>query len=86
MGRSEERRVADNLDVPPNYPPPLVEKFGECARQLFNKRDASDASNNNTATAVAARPTTRELPLQPDTCIDAALYIKLKKTLEIIFV
>ena len=34
---------------------------------------------------VAARPTTRELPPQPDACIYAALYIKLKTTLEVIF-
>ena len=36
--------------------------------------------------AVAARPAIRELPPQPDAFIDAALYIKLKTTLEVIFV
>ena len=36
--------------------------------------------------AIAARPVTRELPPQPDAFIDAALYIKLKTTLEAIFV
>ena len=47
-------QATDNLDVPPNYPPPLVEKFGERARQLFNKRAAATASNDNTTMAVAA--------------------------------
>ena len=35
---------------------------------------------------VAARPSTIQQPTQTDTCIDAALYIKLKTTLEVIFV
>ena len=35
---------------------------------------------------IAARPATRELPTQPDARIDAALYLKLKTTLEVIFV
>ena len=36
--------------------------------------------------AVAARPATRELPPQLDAFIGAALYIKLKITLRVIFV
>ena len=36
--------------------------------------------------AVATRSSTRELPPQPDAFIDAALYIKLKTNLEVIFV
>ena len=35
---------------------------------------------------VAARPATRELPPQHDSIIDGTLYIKLKTTLEVIFV
>ena len=42
--------------------------------------------NDNTTMAVAARPVTRELITQPDASIDATLYIKLKTTLEVIFV
>ena len=36
--------------------------------------------------AVAVRPAVREPAPQPDAFIDAALYIKLKTTLEVIFV
>ena len=43
-------------------------------------------SNNNTGMDVAARPAMRELPPQPDAYIDATIYIKLKTTLEVIFV
>ena len=43
-------------------------------------------SIDNTAMAVAVRPATREIPPQPEDFIDAALYIKLKTTLEVIFV
>ena len=35
--------------------------------------------------AVVAIPAVREPPSQPDACIDAALYIKLKTNLEVIF-
>ena len=54
--------------------------------RLFNERNAAAASNDNIAVAVSARPATRELPPQPDACIDATLDIKLKTTLEFIFV
>ena len=60
--------------------------FGERARRLFNKRDAADASIDNTIMAVYEIPAVRETPPQPDAFIDAALYIKLKTTLEVIFV
>ena len=72
--------------VPPHAQPAPIETFGEWARRIFNKRDAAAALNDNTAMAVSARPVTRELPPHPDDFIDAALYIKLKTTLEVIFV
>ena len=74
------------LAVPLNAQPAPSENFGERSRRLFNKRASSVASNNNTAMAVATRPAMRELPPQPDAYIDATIYIKLKTTLEIIFV
>ena len=71
-------------------PPPAQcttsETFGERARCLFNKRHAAAASTHNTTMAVAVRPAEREPPPQPDAFIDTALYIKLKTTLEVIFV
>ena len=72
--------------VPPHAQSAPIETFGERARRLFNKRDTTAASNDNTAMSVAARPAIRELPPQPDAFIDALLYIKLKTTLEVIFV
>ena len=72
--------------VPPNAQPALIENFEEQTWPLFNKRDSDTASNDNTTMEVAARPAPRELPPQPDACIDATLYIKLKTTLEVIFV
>ena len=56
------------------------------AWSLFNERDAKAASIDNTTMAVAVRPAIREPPPQPNTFIYAALYIKLKTTLEVIFV
>ena len=72
--------------VPPHAQTARIETFGERTRRLFNERDVASASNKNTAMAVAAIPATRELPPQPDACINAALYTKLKTTLEVIFV
>ena len=43
-------------------------------------------SNDNTAMDVATKPAVREEPPQPEAFIDAAIYIKLKMTLECIFV
>ena len=73
-------------DVPPNAPPAASEHFVEWNRRLLNERAAAAALQYNTTMDVAARPATREHPLQPNTCIDATLYIKLKTTLEVIFV
>ena len=69
----------------PAQPPPS-ETFGERDRRLFNKRDAAAASTDDTNMAVVVRPAEREPTPQPDTFIDASLYIKLKTTLEVIFV
>ena len=41
---------------------------------------------DNTPMDVAPEPAQREQPPRPDTDIDAALYFKLKTTLEVIFV
>ena len=69
----------------PAQPAPS-ETFVERARRLFNERDAADRSTDDTAMVVVVRPAERELPPQPDSFIDAALYIKLKTNLEVIFV
>ena len=73
-------------DVPPNAQPAPIENFWEQDRRLFNERDATAVSNDNTAMAVTVRPAVRELPPQTDAFKDTALYIKLKTTLEVIFV
>ena len=72
--------------VPPHDQPATIETFGERDWRLFNKRDAVSASIDNTTMAVAVIPDVREPPPQPDTFIGEVLYIKLKTTLEVIFV
>ena len=72
--------------VPPNVQPASLETFEDWARRHFNKRVAATASNKNIAMDVAVRPATGEIPPQTDACIDATIYIKLKTTLEVIFV
>ena len=79
-------QATDTSAVPPHDQPAPTETFWERARRLFNERDAAAASIDNTAMAVAVRPDVREPPPQPNAFIDAALYIKLKTTLEVIFV
>ena len=74
------------LDVLPIAPPAASETFGERTRRLFDERAAAAASRDNTKMDVATRPATREQPPRPDTCIDTVLYLKLKTTLEVIFV
>ena len=76
----------DTSAVPLIYQPSPIENFGERARRLFNKRDVAAASNDNIIMAVAAIPATIYLPPRPDACIDATINIKLKTTLEVIFV
>ena len=79
-------QVTATTAVPPHAQPAPSETFGERSRRLFNERDAVDASIENTTMAVSKRPAAREQLPQPDASIDAALYIKLKTTLEVIFV
>ena len=79
-------QVTDTSYVPPISPLAASETFGERTRRLFDERDAAAASNDNTKMAVATRPATGDHPPHPDTRIDAALYIKIKTTLEVIFV
>ena len=71
-------------------PPPAQstpsETFGERARRLLNERDDTVASTEDTTMAFVVRPAKRELPPQPYTFIDPALYIKLKTTLKVISV
>ena len=79
-------QATDTSSVPPIAPPDASETFGERIQRLFDKRASTAALHDNTTMAVATRLATREQPPQPDTCIDATLYIKLKTTLEFIFV
>ena len=72
--------------VTPHDQPAPLETFGEWARRLFNERDAAAESIDNTTMAVSERPDVREPPPQSAAFIDAALYKKLKTTLEVIFV
>ena len=71
-------------------PPPAQsapsETFRDQAYRLFNKRDAVATSTYDTNMAIIVIPAEREPPHQPDIFIDAALYIKLKTTLEVILV
>ena len=78
--------ATDTSSVPPNAPPAASETFRERNCRLFDKKAAAAALRDNTTMAVAIRPATREQPPHPDTCIYATLYIKLKTTLEVIFV
>ena len=73
-------------DVPPIAQPTASENFGERNWHLFEERAAADYSRDTTAMEVATRPATREQPTRPDTFIDAVLHLKLKTTLEVIFV
>ena len=72
--------------VPLIAPPSASETFGQRTRRLFDERAAAAASLRDTPMDVAAEPAPREEPPRPDTNTDAALYYKLKTTLEVIFV
>ena len=73
--------------TPPSAHPDTSENFGERTRSLLNKRAAASASTNYNRMVVAKnRPAEAELPPQANTFVDAAIYIKLKATLEVIFV
>ena len=67
--------------------PDHSENFGEQARRLLNERASASASTNNTRMAVVEnRPAEAEPPPQTKTFVDAAFYINLKATIEVIFV
>ena len=65
---------------------PRSENYGVRNRHLFNERSVVASLRDNTNMDVATRPATREQPHQTNACIYATLYIKLKTTLEVIFV
>ena len=66
--------------------PTCSKNYGERTWRLLNERDAAAASTNNTNMSVVDRPADTDPPPQPDTFVDADFYIKLKETLEVIFV
>ena len=84
------RVTCPQASSPSAAPPPdqsvPSETSGEQTWSLFNGRDAAAASTKDTTMAVVVRLDEREPPPQPNTFIDAALYIKLKMTLKVIFV
>ena len=79
-------QATDTSSVPPNAQPSLSENFRERTHQIFNERAAAAALRNNTTMDVYRIPATRKQPPQPDACIYATLYTKLKTALEVIFV
>ena len=72
--------------APPPYQPVSSKNYEERTRRLLNERAAADASTNDTTMAVVKRPDETEPPPHPDTFVDSAFYIKLKATLEVVFV
>ena len=73
--------------TPPSAHPDTSKNFGERTRSLLNKRAAASVSTNYNRMVVAKnRPAEAELPPQANTFVDAAIYIKLEATLEVIFV
>ena len=78
--------AASPADAPPPDLPDRPENFGDRARRLLYERAAADASTNDTTMAVVKRPDETDPPPHPDTFVDSAFYIKLKATLEVVFV
>ena len=78
--------AASTLADPPPAQPALSETFGERTQRLLNERSATTASTDDTTMAVVKRPAETEPPPYTDTFVDTAFYIKLKATLEVIFV
>ena len=78
--------ASDPADAPPSRHA-LPENFGEQTRRLLNERAAAAVQTNNTNMFVVGyRTAEAEPPLQLDHFVGAALYIKLKATLEVVFV
>ena len=81
IARVTRTQAAATSADPPPAQSTTSETFGELDRRLFNERDAASASTDDTTKAVVVRPAESDTPLQPDTFIDAAHYIKFKTTL-----
>ena len=84
-------RVTRLLTSAPVAAPPACpyrpENFGNQTGLLLNERAAAAASTDDTRMVVVEdRPAEAEPPPWPDNFIDAAVYIGLKATLEVIFV
>ena len=79
-------QATDTLSVSLIAPPSASKNYGQRAQRLLNERAAAAASLRDTPMDVAAEPAPREQPPRTDNNVDAALYYKLKKTLEVIFV
>ena len=77
--------AASTLVAPPPAQPAPSKNYGERTRSLLNERANASASTNVTNMAVVGRLAETEPPPQPDTFVDASLYIKLKATFEVIF-
>ena len=79
--------AASPVAAPPHAHPAHSENFGERYRRLLNERAAAAASADDTRMAVFKnRLSGAEPPPHPKTFVDAAFYIKLKATFEVIFV
>ena len=88
MPRSHITRplAASPAAAPPDHPD-CPESFGEQTRRLLNERAAVAMSTDDTRMVIVKNiPAEAEPPPQPDTFVDAEFCIKLKATLEIIFV
>ena len=71
----------------PSVHPDPHENFGDKSWRLLNERAASAASTDDNHMAVSEnRPAEADPPPQPETSVDAAFYLKLQVTLEVIFV
>ena len=73
-------------DAPP-HSPARPENFREQSQHLLDERATTAASFDDTCMVVVKnRPAEAEPPLHPDKFLYDELYIKLKATLEVIFV
>ena len=79
--------TASTLATPPYAYPDPSENFGERSRRLINERAAIAVSTDeNRMDVVEERPSEAEQPPHKDNFLDEVFYIKLKATLEVIFV
>ena len=81
------RPLVESPAAAPSARPARPKNFGERARCLLDERAAAAASTDDTCMVVVEnRLAEADPPPQPDTFVDAVFYIKLKATLEVIFV